>query len=115
MISCGAADPLPSMSRLMSSMGSVVDVTFPHRSHLTSLCKSPSKVVWTMQMQAEAVLPLDVACIWLRAEMKNSWASCWAYPDSSAGAAFQVVVRKPIGPRGPPFPEYTWNTGLSRM
>lgn len=55
-----AAEPLPLTSKLISNIGSGVELTFPHRSHLTSLCSVPSNVECTMQMQEAAVFPLDV-------------------------------------------------------
>jgi len=85
------------ISRLMSIIGSTVLVMFPQRSHLTSLCSWPEKVEWTTQLQDTFVDPREVEWIWFNAEMKNSWASCCAWPESSA-EAFQVVVRKLMGP-----------------
>lgn len=87
------------ISRLISIIGSTVLVMFPQRSHLTSLCNWPEKVEWTTQLQDTLVDPLEVEWIWFNAEMKNSWASCCAWPESSV-EAFHVVVRKLMGPYG---------------
>ena len=68
----------PSTSRLISSIGSTVDVMVPHLSHFTSLCSWPKKVVCMIQLHETFVDPREVAWIWFSAVMKNSWASCCA-------------------------------------
>ncbi len=88
----------------MSSMGSDLSATVPQRSHLTSLCNSPAKVEWIMQMHCSDVDPLDVAWIWLRAVMKYSCASCCAYPDSSE-ETLHVLASRSMGPYGAAFSE----------
>jgi hypothetical protein len=52
--------PFPFSSKLMSSIGSTVVVTFPHRSHFTSLCSEPAKVEWMMQLHDTFVDPREV-------------------------------------------------------
>lgn len=98
------------ISRLTSMSGSTVLVMVAHRSHLTSLCNCPEKVECTIQLQDTLVDPREVEWIWFKAEMKNSWASCWAWPDSSV-EAFQVVARKSTGPYGMASSAYIWWSG----
>ena len=104
--------PLSFNSKLISNMGSTVDVTFPHFSHFTSLCNCPAKTLCTMQLQETLVEPREVVWIWFRARMKNSWASCWAYPDRSVEAR-QVVWRKEVGPWGTELLEYIYKVWTS--
>lgn len=63
-------------SRLISSMGSTVLVTFPQRPHRTSLWSWPAKVLCTTQLHETLVLPREVVCRALSVLMKHSWASC---------------------------------------
>jgi len=91
--------PFPFSSRLMSNIGSTVLVTFPQRSHFTSLCSWPANVEWMTQLHETLVEPREVMWIWFNADIKNSCASCWAYPDSSEEAR-QVVARNVTGPKG---------------
>ena len=93
--------PLPLSSRLTSNMGSTVVVTFPQRSQRTSLCSWPANAEWMIQLHDTFVDPRDVEWIWFSAKMKNSCASCCAYPDSSAFDTRQLVARKDVGPCGP--------------
>lgn len=69
--------------RLMSSMGSHVVVMFLQRRHVTLDCNSPANVLWMMHSQWDSFCSSHPAWMLFRALIKNSWASCWAYPASS--------------------------------
>lgn len=90
--------------RLTSRIGSTLLEAFPHLSHLWSLCTCPPKTSCTTHIHDILVLPYALLCSWFSAEMKNSCASCCAYPASSE-EAFQVVARRLAGPNAGEFPE----------
>ena len=65
-----------------------------------------------MQLHETLVKPREVMWIWLRVLMKNSCASCWAYPESSDDA-FQVVANNETGPYGVESSEYIYRDFFS--